>query len=48
MHSSELALYLEASFIEGAVNVLSMSFIKEADAKKYGALPFYVVDLTLP
>ena len=25
--------------IEGAVNVLSMSFIKEADAKKYGALP---------
>ena len=25
--------------IEGAVNVLSMSFVKEADAKKYGDLP---------
>lgn len=25
--------------IEGAINVLSMNFIKEADAKKYGALP---------
>lgn len=25
--------------VEGAVNVLSMGFIKEADAKKYGSLP---------
>ena len=28
-----------AASSEGAVNVLSMSFVKDADAKKYGALP---------